>query len=98
MVINKQVLSNSYINIKKLGFGKDVEYGGGIPSLLGNIIWIILFGIPMAIENFIFGCIWCITIVGIPFGLQFFKIARLALTPFGLKLSKDFQNRNYIKL
>ena len=35
--------------------------------------------IEMALENLIFGCIWCITIFGIPFGLQFFKIAKLSL-------------------
>ena len=57
-------------------FGKEIEYGGGVPSLLANVIWIIFFGIPMALENLIFGCIWCITIVVIPFGLQFFKIAK----------------------
>ena len=64
-------------------FGKDVEYGGGIPSVIANGIWIIFFGIPMALENLLFGCIWCITIVGIPFGLQLFKIAKLSLAPFG---------------
>ena len=62
------------------------EYGGGVPSLLANVIWIIFFGIPMALENLIFGCIWCITIVGIPFGLQFFKIAKLSLAPFGARI------------
>lgn len=67
-------------------FGKDVEYGGGPISLIVNVIWIIFFGIPMAIENAIFGCLWCITIVGIPFGLQFFKIAKLSLAPFGTKV------------
>lgn len=67
-------------------FGKDVEYGGGGMSLIANIIWIIFFGIPMALENFIMGCAWCITIVGIPFGLQFFKIAKLSLAPFGAKI------------
>lgn len=67
-------------------FGKNVEYGGGIPSLFANIIWIIFFGIPMALENFFFGCLWCITIIGIPFGLQFFKISKLALLPFGAKV------------
>lgn len=67
-------------------FGKEIEYKGGIPSLFANIIWIIFFGIPMAIENALIGCIWCLTIVGIPFGLQFFKIARLSLTPFGAKI------------
>ena len=64
-------------------FGKEIEYGGGIPSVIANTIWLIFFGIPMALENLFFGCIWCITVVGIPFGLQFFKIAKLSLAPFG---------------
>ncbi len=67
-------------------FKKDIIYGGGAPSLIANIFWLIFFGIPMAIENAVIGCLWCITIVGIPFGKQFFKIAKLALTPFGAKV------------
>ena len=67
-------------------FGKEIEYGGGVPSVLANVIWFIFFGIPMALENLLFGCLWCITIVGIPFGLQFFKIAKLALAPFGARI------------
>ena len=67
-------------------FGKEIEYGGGITSFIANFIWIIFFGIQMALENVFFGCIWCITIVGIPFGLQFFKIAKLSLFPFGAKI------------
>jgi len=68
-------------------FGKDVTYGGGGMSFIVNVIWTIFFGIPMAIENFIFGCVWCITIVGIPFGLQFFKLAKLSLAPFGTNVN-----------
>lgn len=68
-------------------FGKEVEYGGGAISFLANIIWTIFFGIPMALANFLWGCVCCITIIGIPFGLQFFKIAKLALAPFGSKVS-----------
>lgn len=64
-------------------FGKEVVYGGGAGSLILNIVWIIFLGLPMAIENLIFGLLWCITIVGIPFGKQFFKLARLSLMPFG---------------
>ncbi|MBR5090444.1 MAG: YccF domain-containing protein [Ruminiclostridium sp.] len=67
-------------------FGKEVEYGGGAVSLLANIIWIIFFGIEMAVGNLVLGLIWCITIIGIPFGKQFFKIARLSLTPFGARI------------
>lgn len=64
-------------------FGKDVVYGGGAGSLLLNIIWLLVTGIPLAIESAVFGIFLCITIVGIPFGLQHFKIAKLALMPFG---------------
>jgi len=67
-------------------FGKDVEYGGGNVSIIANIIWVIFFGIPMTLENFIIGFLWCATIVGIPFGLQFFKIAKLSLAPFGARV------------
>ena len=67
-------------------FGKDVVYGGGAPSLIANVIWVIFFGIWMAIGNLILGFLWCFTIVGIPFGKQFFKIAKLSLTPFGAKI------------
>jgi uncharacterized membrane protein YccF (DUF307 family) len=64
-------------------FGKEVVYGGGAGSLILNIIWILITGIPLAIESAIFGMLCCITIIGIPFGLQHFKIAKLALMPFG---------------
>lgn len=67
-------------------FGKNIEYGGGAVSFIANVIWIIFFGIPMFLENILFGCIWCVTIVGIPFGIQFFKIAKLSLAPFGSKI------------
>ena len=64
-------------------FGKEVIYGGGAGSLLLNVLWIILSGLPLALEHLVFGAILCVTIVGIPFGLQQFKRAKLALMPFG---------------
>ncbi|MBE6702277.1 MAG: hypothetical protein E7585_02555 [Ruminococcaceae bacterium] len=57
---------------------------------LGNIIWILICGLQMALLLFLLGCIWCITIIGIPFGLQAFKMARLVLAPFGLQVNSDF--------
>ena len=69
-------------------FGKDINYGGGAPSLIANIFWLIFIGIPMAIGNLIIGCLWCITIIGIPFGLQCFKFAKLSLMPFGAEIIK----------
>ena len=64
-------------------FGKEIVYGNGMFSFLVNLIWIVFFGWEMALGNLIVGCIWCITIVGIPFGKQFFKMARLSFMPFG---------------
>ncbi len=67
-------------------FGKEVRYGGGPVSLLANIVWLLISGLPLAAESAAFGILWCLTIVGIPFGKQFFKIARLALMPFGAEI------------
>lgn len=67
-------------------FGKEIVYGGGAVSFLVNVIWILISGIPLAIEHITIGCILCITIVGIPFGLQQFKLAKLALMPFGTSI------------
>jgi len=64
-------------------FGKNVEYGGGAGSMVLNIFWLILSGLPLAIEFVTLGVVLCITIIGIPFGLQHFKLAKLALMPFG---------------
>ncbi|WP_265458087.1 YccF domain-containing protein [Enterococcus sp. HY326] len=52
-------------------------------SCLGNIIWFIFGGLIGAVTWFLAGCLWCITIIGIPVGLQCFKFAGLALAPFG---------------
>ena len=68
-------------------FGKDIKYGGGVVSVLLNILWLIFGGIALAIESLTLGVIFCLTIVGIPFGLQHFKIAKLALMPFGAYVS-----------
>ncbi|MBQ5474522.1 MAG: YccF domain-containing protein [Lachnospiraceae bacterium] len=69
-------------------FGKEVIDEGGAVSCLLNIIWFFVSGLELAIGNFIIGCILCVTIIGIPYGMQFFKIARLALFPFGARIVK----------
>ena len=71
-------------------FGHDVTPGandGGCLSLIMNVIWIVLGGIEIALMHVTLGIGFCITIVGIPFGLQHFKMALLALVPFGKKIS-----------
>lgn len=67
-------------------FGKEVKYGGGAGSLLLNIIWLLISGLPLALEFVVLGVVFCITIIGIPFGLQMFKLAKLALMPFGSEI------------
>ena len=67
-------------------FGKEVRSGqrsGGCLYILMNILWIFLGGIWICLSHLVFGAILCITIIGIPFGLQHFKLAALALSPFG---------------
>lgn len=67
-------------------FGKQIVYGGGAVSTLANIFWLILSGIPLALGSALLGCLFCITIIGIPFGKQCFKIAKLSLMPFGAQV------------
>ncbi|MBE6831919.1 YccF domain-containing protein [Clostridium sp. KNHs216] len=64
-------------------FGKEVSFGGGVGSFLLNILWLVFGGFALAVEAAAIGGLFCLTIVGIPFGLQCFKIAKLALMPFG---------------
>ena len=64
-------------------FGKTVEYGGGAPSLVANIVWALLAGIPMALAYAVGGALFCVTIIGLPPGIQLFKMAKLSLLPFG---------------
>ena len=57
--------------------------GNGCLNLIMNVIWWIVGGIPIALTHLGWGLLLCITIIGIPFGIQHFKLARLALLPFG---------------
>lgn len=54
---------------------------------IANILWIILGGFALAFTFVVTGIICCITIIGIPFGKQAFKLARLALAPFGAEVT-----------
>lgn len=67
-------------------FGKEVvekPNSGGCLNIFMNILWILLGWWEIAAAHLIFGILLCITIIGIPFGLQHFKIAWLSLLPFG---------------
>jgi uncharacterized membrane protein YccF (DUF307 family) len=67
-------------------FGRDTvvqSRASGCLYILMNIIWLLTGGICIAITHAVFGLILCITIIGIPFGLQHFKLTAIALSPFG---------------
>ncbi|MCM1071122.1 MAG: YccF domain-containing protein [[Clostridium] fimetarium] len=71
-------------------FGTDIRSDGwpsGCLAGIMNVIWWFVGGIPIALTHLLWGILFCLTIVGIPFGLQHFKLTRLALLPFGKTLS-----------
>ena len=51
-----------------------------------NVIWILVGGVEIALSHLAFGVVLCLTVIGIPFGIQHFKMALLALVPFGKKI------------
>jgi len=70
-------------------FGTQIDYGNlNSGSIILNIIWILLCGVELAISSLVMGVICCITIIGIPFGIQHFKFAGLALLPFGARIRR----------
>jgi uncharacterized membrane protein YccF (DUF307 family) len=67
--------------------GRDVEIGRfGMGGLLGNIIWLLVLGWELCIAHLVIGLVFCLTIIGIPFGRQHLKFAKLALAPFGARI------------
>ncbi|MCL2491900.1 MAG: YccF domain-containing protein [Coriobacteriia bacterium] len=64
-------------------FKKDVRLSSSAPSLILNVLWIVFGGAVLAFEAIVVGAIFYITIIGIPFGMQCFKLAKVALLPFG---------------
>lgn len=70
-------------------FGKSVRpNGGSIPGLscLLNLIWLLFAGLWIALLHLVLGILLCATIIGIPFGIQHFKLMQLSLSPFGFDL------------
>lgn len=69
--------------------GRDVIVSANGSSLLFNLLWIVFGGIEIAASHLFIGLILCLTIIGIPFGRQHFKLAKLALFPFGANIIND---------
>jgi uncharacterized membrane protein YccF (DUF307 family) len=69
-------------------FGRTIEPRptAGLGSLLGNILWIMLFGWWLAVGHLVAGVLLCVTIIGIPLGLASFKIIPVTLMPLGVRI------------
>ena len=72
-------------------FGRSIEMRrtAGVASVIGNIIWIILFGWELALGHLTAGIILCITIIGIPLGLANFKLIPISLVPLGVRIVRS---------
>jgi uncharacterized membrane protein YccF (DUF307 family) len=78
-------------------FGRHVEYSARVASplhIIGNIIWLIFGGVWLAVQCLIGGALLCVTIIGIPFGIQAFKMIPLVLMPFGADVVSDRSRRS----
>lgn len=74
-------------------FGEEIKLkprGHSTPNTIFNLIWLVLFGWEIAVAHLVNGLILYITILGIPFGRQHFKLIPLALFPFGREFSKRY--------
>jgi uncharacterized membrane protein YccF (DUF307 family) len=60
--------------------------GSGILFIIMNIIWFFVGGLPIVLTHLFFGVILAITIIGLPFAKQHFKLVSMALSPFGRKI------------
>ena len=70
-------------------FGRHVVREPGssrVINTVGNVIWLVLFGWEMFLLHLLTGALLCITIIGIPFGIQAFKLSTLALWPMGREI------------
>ena len=86
--INNRISSCPIQNISLPLQSQNVKYT--TMNFLGNLVWLIMGGLLTAVMYWIAGLLMCITIIGIPFGVQLFKIGTLALWPFG----HDFTPKN----
>jgi uncharacterized membrane protein YccF (DUF307 family) len=72
-------------------FGRSVvrRPAGGCLETGFNLVWLVIFGWGMFLAHLVAGALLCITIIGIPFGVQAFKLSVLALWPFGREVVAD---------
>jgi uncharacterized membrane protein YccF (DUF307 family) len=69
-------------------FGRQIvpRTSAGAGALIGNVIWILLFGWWLALGHLVTGMLLCLTIIGIPLGVANFKIIPISLMPLGVEI------------
>ena len=86
------------VQIMKLGTFAMWPFGGevrpkpnatGCLQIIMNVLWIIFGGIEVALSHLTLGVVFCCTIIGIPFGLQHFKLMLYAVLPFGHEVVRE---------
>lgn len=75
-------------------FGRTVvsKPTAGVMSFLGNVIWVLVAGIWLALEHLVTGVLLCLTIIGIPLGIANFKMIPISLAPLGKEIVSTDRN------
>lgn len=79
----KQCFKAAKLTVAPFGRRVDLRFGS---HPVANVLWLLFFGWEMAIGYAVSGLLCCVTIVGIPLGLQSFKMMQLAIFPFGAQI------------
>jgi uncharacterized membrane protein YccF (DUF307 family) len=92
----RQCLKLAHLTLWPFGRTTVHDPAAKVPSPIGNVFWVILAGWWLALGYVVAGALCCLTIIGIPFGLQSFKLAGLSFAPFGRRLveTHDLAPRN----
>jgi uncharacterized membrane protein YccF (DUF307 family) len=71
-------------------FGRSIlpRQTAGVASVIGNVLWILLFGWWLAIGHLVTGAVLCLTVIGIPLGLANFKLIPISLVPLGVRITR----------
>ena len=74
------------MSMKKAGPSGFAFFDGGKTGCLGNILWFLFEGLFLGLGWCVTGVLWRLTLIGIPVGVQCFKLAKLSLMPFGAEI------------
>jgi uncharacterized membrane protein YccF (DUF307 family) len=70
--------------------------GAGVASAVGNLLWFVVAGWWLALVHLVAGVAFCLTIVGIPFGVASFKLAAVGLFPLGKRVVETAPPRDWL--